>query len=112
MPDITEILKVNIEGILVLTYGANDTAPDPKSWPLETLLDSLTLTMETQPEATFTLVYSDYPSMDETPDEESSSYCEGCVRIEMSKMEYGQVFPAFKAVGSDDCDSCGDDDLE
>ena len=50
----------------------------------------------------------DFPQYQEEP----SGYCEGCVRIEMSKMEYGQVFPAFKAVGSDDCDSCGDDDLE
>tara|TARA_R100000687_G_C6319290_1_gene104235 strand:- start:50 stop:511 length:462 start_codon:yes stop_codon:yes gene_type:complete len=50
----------------------------------------------------------DFPQYQEEP----SGYCEGCVRIEMSKMEYGQVFPAFKAVGSDDCDSCGEDDNE
>ena len=48
----------------------------------------------------------DFPQYQEEP----SSYCEGCVRIEMSKMDYGQVFPAFKAVGSDDCDSCSDPD--
>ena len=50
----------------------------------------------------------DFPQLQEEP----FSYCEGCVRIEMSKVEYGQVFPAFKAVGSDDCDSCGDLDNE
>ena len=50
----------------------------------------------------------DFPDRQEEP----FSYCEGCVRIALSKMDYGQVFPAFKAVGSDDCDSCGDDDNE
>ena len=50
----------------------------------------------------------DFPQFQEEP----FSYCEGCVRIALSKMDYGQVFPAFKAVGSDDCDSCSDPDNE
>ena len=50
----------------------------------------------------------DFPQYQEEP----PGYCSYCAHIEMSKGEYGQVFPAFKAVGSDDCDSCGDDDLE
>ena len=50
----------------------------------------------------------DFPNRQEEP----FSYCEGCVRIALSKMDYGQVFPAFKAVGSDDCDSCSDPDNE
>ena len=50
----------------------------------------------------------DFPDRQEEP----SGYCEGCVRIALSQMEYGQVFPAFKAVGSDDCDSCSDPDNE
>ena len=37
-------------------------------------------------------------------------YCQGCVRIEMDKMDYGKVFPAFKAVASDHCDSCTEDE--
>ena len=49
----------------------------------------------------------DFPQLQEEP----SSHCEGCVRIEMSKMEYGQVFPAFKAVGSDDCEAHNGDNL-
>ena len=49
----------------------------------------------------------DFPQYQEEP----SGYCEGCVRIEMSKMEYGQVFPAFKAVGSDDCEAHNGDNL-
>ena len=39
-------------------------------------------------------------------------YCEGCVRIEMSKLDYGQVFPAFKAVASDDCEGCNENLLD
>ena len=35
-------------------------------------------------------------------------YCEGCVRIEMSKMDYGKVFPAFRAVASEDCEGCNE----
>ena len=35
-------------------------------------------------------------------------YCQGCVRIEMSKMDYGQVFPAFRAVASEDCEGCNE----
>ena len=43
------------------------------------------------------------------------SYCHGCVkllfeRIEMSKMDYGQVFESFKVVASDHCDSCTEDE--
>ena len=49
----------------------------------------------------------DFPDRQEEP----PSYCEGCVRIEMSKMDYGQVFPAFKAVGSDDCEAHNGDNL-
>ena len=33
-------------------------------------------------------------------------YCQGCVRIEMDKLVYGQVFPAFKVVDSEHCDGC------
>ena len=43
----------------------------------------------------------DFPDRQEEP----PSYCEGCVRIEMSKMDYGKVFPAFRAVGSDECEA-------
>ena len=33
-------------------------------------------------------------------------YCQGCVRIEMSKLEYGQEFYKFKVVDSEHCDGC------
>ena len=41
----------------------------------------------------------------EITEEYIPGYCQGCVRIEMDKMDYGQVFPAFKAVASDDCEA-------
>ena len=37
-------------------------------------------------------------------------YCEGCVRSEMSKMDYGQVFDKFKVVASDHSDGCTEDE--
>ena len=37
-------------------------------------------------------------------------YCQGCVRIEMDKLDYSQVFPAFKVVASDHCDGCTEDE--
>ena len=33
-------------------------------------------------------------------------YCQGCVRVDMDKLVYGQVFPAFKVVDSEHCDGC------
>ena len=41
----------------------------------------------------------------EITEEYIPGYCQGCVRIEMDKLDYGQVFPAFKAVASDDCEA-------
>jgi len=109
MSDITEVFKVEISGVLVLSYGMDDTAPDPNSWDLPILLDELTMTMHASPTATLTLVHSSYPVVDVPPvlprDEDRPGYCEGCVRIEMSKMDYGKVFPAFRAVGSDECEA-------
>ena len=105
MSDITEVFKVEISGVLVLSYDKGDKAPDPKSWDLSILLD----TMHASPTATLTLVHSSYPVVDVPPvlprDEDRPGYCEGCVRIEMSKMDYGKVFPAFRAVGSDECEA-------
>ena len=46
----------------------------------------------------------------EITEEYIPGYCEGCVRIEMSKMDYGKVFPAFKTVASDHCDGCTEDE--
>ena len=34
------------------------------------------------------------------------SYCESCIRIEMSQMDYGNLVPSFKLVGPDVCDRC------
>ena len=41
-------------------------------------------------------------------EEDILDFCGGCVRIEMSKMDYGQVFPAFRAVASEDCEGCNE----
>jgi hypothetical protein len=66
MSDIlTEVFKVTIEGILVLNYAADETAPDPSAWPLETLVDTLSMTMNSNPTVTLKLVYHEYPSMEE-----------------------------------------------
>ena len=46
----------------------------------------------------------------EITEEYIPGYCEGCVRIEMSKMDYGQVFESFRTVASDHCDSCTEDE--
>ena len=46
----------------------------------------------------------------EITEEYIPGYCQGCVRIEMDKMDYGKVFPTFKAVASDHCDSCTEDE--
>jgi hypothetical protein len=61
MADITEIFRVEISGILVLSYGMDDTAPDPNTWSLDVLLDELTTTMHAYPTAKLTLVHSSYP---------------------------------------------------
>tara|TARA_Y100001951_G_C11058307_1_gene139431 strand:- start:26 stop:358 length:333 start_codon:yes stop_codon:yes gene_type:complete len=36
--------------------------------------------------------------------EDLPSYCKGCVRIEMDKLDYGEVFPAFTAVRQMHCE--------
>ena len=114
MADITEVFKVEISGVLVLSYGMDDKAPDPNSWDLPILLDELTMTMHASPTATLTLVHSSYPVVDVPPvlpkEEYIPGYCQGCVRIEMDKLDYGQVFPAFKSVASDHCDGCTEDE--
>ena len=116
MADITEVFKVEISGVLVLSYGMDDTAPDPNSWDLAVLLDELTMTMHASPTATLTLVHSSYPVVEVPPvlpkDEDRPGYCHGCVRIEMDKLDYGQVFHAFRVVGSDDCESCNENLLD
>ena len=105
MSDITEVFKVEISGVLVLSYGMDDTAPDPNSWDLPILLDELTMTMHASPTATLTLVHSSYPMVDE----DSPGYCEDCVKMKIDQMSYGEVFPAFRSVGSSDCiyEDCG-----
>ena len=65
MPEITEVFKVTVEGILVLNYATDETAPDPKAWPLETLVDTLSMTMNSCPKVTLELVYHEYPDMEE-----------------------------------------------
>ena len=66
MSDIlTEVFKVTVEGILVLNYAAAETAPDPNAWPLETLVDTLSMTMNSNPTVTLKLVYHEYPDIEE-----------------------------------------------
>ena len=36
--------------------------------------------------------------------EDLPGYCQGCVRIEMDKLDYGEVFPAFTAVRQMHCE--------
>jgi hypothetical protein len=113
MSDITEVFQVEISGILVLSYDKDDEAPDPKSWDLPVLLDELTMTMHASPTATLTLVHSNYQGIEApvpTQEEYIPGYCQGCVRIEMDKLDYSQVFPAFKVVASDHCDGCTEDE--
>ena len=113
MADITEVFKVEISGVLVLSYGMDDTAPDPNSWDLPILLDELTMTMHASPTATLTLVHSSYPVVEVPPvlpkDEDRPGYCEDCVKMKIDQMSYGEVFPAFRSVGSSDCsyENCG-----
>jgi len=108
MADITEVFKVEISGVLVLSYGMDDKAPDPNSWDLPILLDELTMTMHASPTATLTLVHSSYPVVEVPPvlpkEEYIPGYCQGCVRIEMDKLDYGEVFPAFTAVRQMHCE--------
>jgi hypothetical protein len=110
MSDITEVFQVEISGVLVLSYGMDDTAPDPNSWDLPILLDELTMTMHASPAATLTLVHSSYPVVEVPPvlprEEYIPGYCATCVRIQMAKLEGGEFIPAFKAVASDVCDRC------
>jgi len=48
----------------------------------------------------------EFPESQKAAEEYIPGYCQGCVRIEMDNMDYGKVFPAFKAVASDHCDGC------
>ena len=34
------------------------------------------------------------------------SYCESCIRTEISQMDYGNLVPSFRVVGPDVCDRC------
>jgi len=106
MSDITEVFQVEISGILVLSYDKGDTAPEPKSWDLPILLDELTMTMHASPTVTLTLVHSNYQGIIE---EDRPGYCEDCVKMKIDQMSYGEVFPAFRSVGSSDCsyEDCG-----
>jgi hypothetical protein len=101
MSDITEVFQVEISGILVLSYDKGDTAPNPKSWDLPVLLDELTMTMHASPTATLTLVHSNYQGIEK----DLPSYCQECMHIEMSKLDYGEVFPAFTTVRQMHCEA-------
>ena len=104
MSDITEVFKVEISGVLVLSYDKGDKVPDPKSWDLSILLD----TMRASSTATLTLVHSSYPK-DESciicgrpgaamQGIEHDGWCWGCVRnlIEGKGVNsYGKPFPDY-----------------
>ena len=52
----------------------------------------------------------EFPEAQKAAEEYIPGYCHGCVRIEMDKMDYGQVFDKFKVVASDHCDGCTEDE--
>ena len=96
--------KITIVGYVV-DQDFGGTPCTPADWPLEEIVRGMGANVS----ITETLL--DTVNEDATNEGTLPGYCGRCIQERLaSDVDYGQVIESFRAVSSDDCDSCTEDE--
>jgi hypothetical protein len=94
------VYKITIVGY-VTDQDFGGTPCTPAAWPLEEIVKEMGANVS------ITQTLLDTIDEDATNEGTLPGYCGRCIQERLaSDVDYGQVFESFRAVSSDDCDSC------